>query len=420
MKWAGLMIAVIMFTPLYAADKITEIEVAEAVVGSNPGVEAARHAYEGAVAASKTSWFLPNPMAGIEYMGMADRTADFGSAPAKVVEVSQKIPFPLKYPFMIGAANEAVNAARFRHETERRMAGLKAFNAYASFYRVKNEIEITREAAASLLQVSRIASARYGRGSEAQADAAIADLEYAVLENELLSLETEAGVTAAYINSLAGNAITITADAVPEAPALEELPGTLEELITAAVENSPEVLMMEAEMKEAENERNGAFMGFLPDVNIKFRKQVEPGSDNYSIMFEAKLPAWFLTNDVPVARKAGSEYESRKKRYEDKRAADVFEAKKNYEAVKTFGRTIGLYGGILIPRAEAVFEAAVADYRSGKGEFMKVIDSQRKLLEMRRDYYMYVEKYVMNYRELMACCAVSFLRDGKVYNLKGR
>ena len=399
-----------------AADNtVTEFETVKAVVANNSEVSAAKNRYFSARSESVLSWGLKNPMLEVEFMGMDSSGFSPAEAGSKSIAVSQKIPFPAKLPFMIGRANEAVNAGKYRHEMSRRQAGLKAYNAYASLYRIIKEIEITKEAASALKQVSQIASAGYGRSQDSVSDGAMADLEYALLQNRLISLEAEAGVAGVLINTLSNGALTITPNTRLEPPSIEELPGSLEQLTTAAVENSPEVMIMEAELRMAENGRNYEFINFFPDINIKFKKQTEPASDNYSLMFEAEIPFWFFVNNVPAALSSAGNYDAAKAAYEEERNRAVYEAKINYEAAKTYSRTIKLYSEMLIPRAEAVFQAAVTGYRSGSGAFMKVVDSQRRLLEMKKDYYMFVEKYVMHYRDLMACCAVSFLQDGEIY-----
>lgn len=403
---------------VFAGTSATENETISAVVANNKEVSAAQKRYLSAGAEALSSWGLKNPVLEAEFMDMDSSGFAPASAGSKSIAVSQEIPFPAKIPFMAGAAYERANAERYRYELARRQAGLKAYKAYASFYRITKEIEIIKEAAAAFRQVSQIASAEYGRAKGAYGESAVADLEYALLHNRLIFLEAEAGVAASLINTLSDGVLRFTTETKPAPPSMAELPGTAEQLIEAAVENSPEVMIMEAEARMAENERNGEFLNFFPDLSIKLKKQTEPASANYAFMIEAEIPLWFFANNIPAAVKAGNDYEARKAAYEEGKNRAAYEAKHNYEAARRYERAIKLYSEILIPRAEAIFKSAVTDYRSGNGGFMGVIDSQKKLLEMKADYLMFVEKYVTYYNDLMACCAVSFLRNGEIYETR--
>lgn len=386
----------------------TEDAAVKSVVENSPALVSAARILGAAEAQSHSQWWLKNPMLELEYMEIDGSTFSLSGAMSKNISVSQEIPFPLKMIFRIGAANEAVTAEKYKYELKRRQAALKAYNLYASLYRTIKEMEIAKESAEALKQISRIAAARYGR-TMGGSDMAKADLEYALLENRVDELEQEKGVKIEALKSLSGGAFAPGENDEFSQPEIPELTGSLEELTQAALDNSPELLIAAAELKMKENMKNGSYLEYIPDINIKYTKQLEPSSDNYALMFGMEIPLWFPATQQSMIGKAGDEYEAMAKEYEAMKNGSKAEAKEHFEAIKTHMRTMKLYSGMLIPQADAAYKTLASSYRSGKAGFIDVLDAERMMLELKMDYYMHMEEYVMHYRELMACCALAFV-----------
>ncbi len=407
-----ILIAIYNFLPELNAAVFKEDQVVDIVVKNNQEIASYVHKYKGEIEFARSSWFLPNPMIGIEYMGVNDNGLNLSSAMSKNIEISQKIPFPAKYPFMIGAAQENAEIIKYNLEFIRRQVGIKAYSLYAKLFRLQNEINITKDLSDSLKQLSKISSAGYGRDIKTN-DASFIDLEFAETENELISLKQEFEMSANEIFNLSNGEISIKIEDDLEKPEIIELYEDFEKLKSYALDNAPEILMAKAMVKMAENMKNRAYLEYIPDINVKFKKEIEPNSNNYSIMFEAEVPVFLFTNQNSEIGKRVNEYEAALRYYEETKNKIFTELKMCFENIKMNLRAINLYSDILLPKAKVTFEAAVVEYRSGKGEFMKVLEAQRTLLNTKKKYYLSVEEYVKYYRTLLSCCATSFFELNK-------
>ncbi|MCE5300287.1 MAG: TolC family protein [Spirochaetia bacterium] len=384
------------------ADVYTEKQAVDAVINNSPAISAAQKRHTAAQASSHASWWIKNPMFEVEFMGIDGRTLSLAGTGSKNVSISQEIPFPFKMPYRIGATNENVAAAGYKLESVRREVAVSAHSVYASLYRTIREIEITKQSSDILKQVSRAAAARYGRDSGAGEDASKADLEYALLINRVQELEQEKGIKIEALKSMSSGGFTIAPDSDITAPQIPVMALSEEEVTKAALENSPELLAAAAEMKMNENIRNASFMEYIPDVTVRFTKQAEPDMGDYSLMFGFEVPLWFPATQQSMIGSAGDEYDAAAKEYEQMKNNTILEVKQLYQSVLTHARTMKLYSEILIPQAEAALQAQIASYKTRRTDFMRVLDSERMLLEMKRDYYMHMEEYVGKYYELGA------------------
>ena len=117
-------------------------------------------------------------------------------------------------------------------------------------------------------------------------------------------------------------------------------------------------------------------------------------------MVEAEIPLWFLNNQQADIGENWEMAASKESGLEEERNRVVYEAKDHYETIKADYRLIDLYKNKLIPQAEAGLKSALASYQSKKIEFMALLDSERMLLDMKKDYYMRLIEYLSHYRML--------------------
>ncbi len=380
---------------------ITENAVVDAALKNNPGLIAAEKMARSFDAKSHKQFFLENPMLGFDVMGVKDNTLDINSSMQKYVMITQKIPFPLKYIWKASGAVAESDLYRYMYEMKRLETVNNVRSAYYELYKTIKYIEITNGASAVLKQISNIAFARYNQGMVSQQDVFKSDLETALLDNELLTLNRQRESDLQRLRQITADDSLLTSTAYSlEDPQVPELKTTFEEIKASALKEAPSIKAAGAGRDTADNMRNMAIADYLPDFNLTYKKSIDPGSTNYEFMVEAEVPLWFLNNQQAdigekweMAASKGSELEDEKNRV-------VFEAKDHFETIKSDYRLIDLYKSKLIPQAEAGLKSALASYQSKKIEFMTLLDSERMLLDMKKDYYMRLTEYLMHLRML--------------------
>jgi outer membrane protein TolC len=376
---------------------ITESLAVKTGLENNPALLSAQKIAEGTDAASHKSYWLPNPMLGVELMGIKSYTTGFSQAMTKQQDISQKVPFPLKFYYSALAAHDSSDMAMWSYEMKKRETEKDIRLSYYALYKITKTIETNNETVSLLKQVSKIAASR----ADTSMDSVKADIEYARLKNELTSLKEQKKTAAAMLNRAAGsNLIAENSDFIIEPPVIPELKMSLNDIRSAVLLKASAIRTAESWKNMAANMRNGEIAGYLPDLNITLKKQIEPGSDDYEIMFEAEIPLWFFSNQQSDIAKAGSGADAADKNYESEKQRILYEAYDHYQTIKSDFRTLNLYGDVLIPQAEAAFRASVASYQSKKSDFMSMIYSEKMVLDMRQDYYMHMQEYLMHFRML--------------------
>ena len=380
---------------------INEGDVVAAALKNNPGLIAAEKMARSYDAKSHKDFFLENPMIGFDIMGVRDYTFGLNSAAQKYLTISQKVPFPLKY---IWKASGAVSESNLY----RQMADMKKFEtlnnaraAYYGLYKTSKYIEITSGALNILKQISNIAFAKYNQGMVSQQDVFKSDLETSLLENELLSLTSRKESDLQRLRQVIADPDFMTGTAYSfEDPSVPELKEGFEEIKTSAMTQAPAIKVAGADSDADESMKNMAIADYLPDFNLFYKKSVDPGSSDYEFMVEAEIPIWFLNNQQADIGQKAEMAGSKSSTLEDEKNRVIFEAKDHYEIIKSDYRLIDLYKNKIIPQAEAGLKSALASYQSKKIEFMTLLDSERMLLDMKKDYYMRITEYLMHLREL--------------------
>jgi cobalt-zinc-cadmium efflux system outer membrane protein len=380
---------------------ISEQYVIDAALKNNPGLIAAEKMARSYESKSHRQFFLENPMVGFDVMGVRDYTFDINSSMQKFLVITQKIPFPVKYIWKAGGAAAEADLYRYMYEMKKLETIDSARAAYYELYKTLKYIDITNGAAGVLKQLSNIAFAKYNQGAVSQQDVIKADLEADLLGNELLTLNRQKEADAQKLRQVTADESLLTGTAYSlEDPLVPELKAGFDEIKDTVIKNAPSIKASVSDMTVSDNMRNMAIADYIPDLNIMYKKSVDPGSGDYEFMVEAEIPLWFLNNQQADIGEKWEMAASKENTLEDTKSNAVSEARDHYETIKADYRLIDLYKNKLIPQAEAGLKSALASYQSKKIEFMTLLDSERMLLDMKKDYYMRLTEYLMHYRML--------------------
>jgi outer membrane protein TolC len=402
-----------IFSGLIAAENIvlTENAVVDKALKDNPGLAAAEKMARSYDAKSHKQFFLENPMIGFDVMGVKDYTLNLNSSMNKYLTISQKIPFPLKYFWKISGAVAESDVYRDMYEMKKFETVSAARLAYYELYKTIKYIEITNAGAAVLKQISNIAFAKYNQGMVSQQDVFKSDLETSLLDNELLMLNRQKETDLQRLRQVTADDTLLTGTAYSlEDLAVPEFKFDFQEIMDNVLKGSPALKTARSVKDSADNMRNMAIVDYLPDFNLAYKKSIDPGSENYEFMVEAEIPIWFLNNQQADIGEKWEMAASKNSVLEDEKNRVIFEAKDHFETIKSDYRLMDLYKNKLIPQAEAGLKSALASYQSRKIEFMALLDSERMLLDMKKDYYMRLTEYLMHLRMLEELTGKSLIK----------
>jgi len=143
---------------------------------------------------------------------------------------------------------------------------------------------------------------------------------------------------------------------------------------------------------------------YYPDLTPGFsyfedRKGSRVGTVKTSESFETtpdtKTKLWFGENDAYI-REARLNYQSLLKKLEDQKEGLRFKVKKFFYELDKAERAVGLYEKSLLPLAEKALEVSVVEYKTGKTDFLSLLDAETTLLNFGIDYQMALKNHGQN------------------------
>lgn len=255
----------------------------------------------------------------------------------------------------------------------------------------------------ALLVKSEIAANKTGMGS--LANVIKAETESAMADEEIIVLEQKEKETAERISYLVGSPVSI--GKIADEPALKNAVYPAgDEAVGAVLAGNPDLKMLMADVSIVSSEISLAKSEFIPDMELGLSyMQRDSGpmgkrSDMVSGMVTFNIPAWFYKRNQPMLeemKKKKSANEDILRNYKNYLRAQTLTVVSQVEKWKTLMK---LYSERIIPQTELTLETLLSRYRTGKMEFMSVIDAVRMLLRYKKEFAMAEKEYFSGISEL--------------------
>ena len=355
----------------------------------NPELYAYQERWKAAKARVWRAMSWEDTMMGADFEGIprgrgdADRNTDIEWM------ISQKIPFPGKR-FLKGrvAAKEARMAEADYRAKEREIIN-EIKKAYAEYALRGNEAMNHGETKRILERLAGSAETRYSTGQIPYHEVLRVHTELATIINDIAKHHEQIQTARARLNMLLGR------EALAPLLVAAEVPGqafsyTREDLMRLALENRPELRAMRYGLEAAKTDVKAAWLDLLPDAQVKLEARQFSG--------EGRIREYdqFLGFEVPIFSRVGRAGQIKEKRAEKRAAEGSWENMKNMvllevqEAWAEFqsnDRTVKLYKASVIPQAESIVQSALAEYESGQGNFLTVMEAEKALTDFRHEYF---------------------------------
>lgn len=324
--------------------------------------------------------------------------------------IQQMFPFPGKLSSMGKSAEN--NAAMYEQqykELERNV--IKELKSdYYELYFVQKKIEINRENQNLLKQLSDITAKQYEVGAGKQTDMLRAQTELSTLINDGLNLDKEKSNIETMLNTILNrrpdstfDEITSIEDTIPE--------WNYNQLSNLAFENRPELKAMNYNIKMYEAELDASKLEYYPDIMVQLMYKNMSGTtkDFWSTMVGVSIPIAFWSRD-----KYSGKIEENKINIST--AEEQLNSSKNMvasqvqNAIVKIGSNknlIELYKNTVIPQAQQTLQSTLAEYQTGKTEFLMVIDAYKMVLMAKQEYFMTQMDYMQSQAQLEEAVGLS-------------
>lgn len=261
---------------------------------------------------------------------------------------------------------------------------------------IERQIEVTDENRQLVKDLISVANSRVSTGNAAQGDVLAGTLQYARLEEQLVSLRQQRESTLANLNQVVGrpadthvHSIVIETPELPEwsHSQLRELAWAHHPLIQSArIRTQATRWGIEMARLERRPEFSVSASWFEIDSNRPQPSTVNIGQDSWSLGATVSVPLWeqkydAVENEARWKHSAAHADTARLKQQVDATLLDL------WQQCVAAHETIELYKNTILPQARNTLEADQAAYSTGTVEFDRVVNDVRALLTLEIGYH---------------------------------
>jgi outer membrane protein TolC len=371
-----------------------------AVLHRNRSLEAARQAWTAALARSRETGVLDDPMIdlGIAPLSMGASNVRVGWE----ATISQRLPWPGKLSFDEAAARADADAAKCDFEASRRELALAASLLFDDYFVSVRSIEINAHHVVLMRSMQAAATAQYEAGRGSAQDPLQAEFELTHMEHDAVVLASRRDITMAQMNELLHRAPDS-----PLPPPPVELPGPAPDTVDArrledeAADRRPDIAAAREHARAAQARADRASREYFPDFTV---------STSYNSMWDTPEHRWMvrLGFNLPVqtGRRGGAveeaeamraQYAAEVDRLTDGARTQVAVALKRLEESV---HVLHLMDDRLVPVARDEVDTARAAFVASQAPFVAVVDAEKNLRAVELDRQMALADYDRRRAEL--------------------
>lgn len=361
---------------------------------NNPGLKAAGNKIDAAKASERYAKSLDPPLVAFEFYQapISGFPNPFKDQMEYDYSIQQMFPFPGKLGSMAAAEQKRTGMLTADRQTREQDIVRNVKTLYFDLYLKNRQLEINHETRALVREFVNIARKQYELGMGKQSDILRAQTELSSLGNDSIVLVQQRKSMEGMINALCNRPVTTEIGFVPEIDPVKP-DYELSTLLDVAEKNRPELKSMQSGVEMQQAERSAAGKEYLPDFMVRgMYKQMTAGNDDWSLMVGATVPIapWSLGKYASGATRSDANIKTAQSELDNMKNMVAAEVNDALLKVESSRERLKLSQETAIPQAEQALASAMAAYRTGKQEFLMLIDIQRMLVMAKLEYHMAV------------------------------
>lgn len=370
---------------------------------NNPEIIAARKRYEAATARIPQAKSLDNPTLGLTFEKAPGSPFRLNKTMSedRMLSISQMFPFfgKLSLKGKIALVESQMFAAEYKQKELEVINAVK--NAYYDLFMNDKETELNEQSLTLLKSITKTAEAKYAVGEMTQEELFKLNLEIARLSNVIINLREEGKAKETRLNTLV-NRDPEAALGMPDLTEEASFNQDIKSLYQATFLNQPELIIFSYAIEKNRYAKSLAKRSFFPDMMASIvQRGITTGTIGpWDLMMSFTLPLWLWTKQRYEVKEAIANLEEAEAAYKAMQNKAFAETKDLAAKVEIAKNKISLYKTNLMPILESSIATSTAAFRSGRGDFMMLLDSQRMLVETKMNYYQALVEYNMNLADL--------------------
>jgi|SRR5262245_3625176 len=363
-------------------------ELIQEVLARNPEILAARKQSEAAQNRIAQARSLDDPILSVQLWNIP-QPFKATQADNTIFGLSQNLPFPGKLSLKGDVASRSAEMTEQLVRGKERELVARLKRGYYDLFVAQKAIQIHHEQVDLLRQFVAIANAKFRGGMGSQADVLKAQVELSLLLQHLPVLEQRRKTAEAMLNTLLDRNPALPLGLAQE-PALLPLEESVDDLHRLALSERPELKVAELDVQRNEQSHALAQRQYYPDFNVAFQRFQNYQADNgYGAYVAMSIPFSFWTKpkyDAGV-QEAAAAVASAQAQQHTLENMTRFQINDLLAKLRATDQVATLYRTTILPQAEQGLEAARAEYRTGKGGFLDLIDAQRAWRKFQLEYF---------------------------------
>lgn len=388
-----LVLFVVPFFPVLVSaesDRLVLQDLIQEVLKNNPEILSAeaRTAASGYKIPQAIS--LPDPMLMFGYQNEGFERYTYGKELAAqwMFSASQMFPYPGKLSLKgeMTSRDAEGQKALYQAIKLKNIANIKSL--FYDLFLYYKDIDLIRDKTVLFEKIENAALSRYSTGMGIQQEVLMAQAEkYMLIEKEEMFKQKIESVEA-MLNAVLGRTVDSPIGR-PEALLPSYYDNTLDQLISAAIEKSPELKIKQKMLASAETKQRLAEKDYYPDFTVTGTYARRGGifMDMWSLSTAVNIPIFYKTKQRQSVYEAKASVTEAMHDMEGAKLMISSAVKDNYSMMKSAERLMDLYLNGLIPKTYQQFEDALAGYISGKGETSAVITRLQALIDFEILYW---------------------------------
>ena len=325
----------------------------------------------------------------------------------KMLELSQKFPFPGKRRLRSEVAAEQARSEGFTYQDKANEVRAKVVIAYWGLSLAHTSYDLTHKNKIFWEQVVQVAETRYGVGQGTQADVLQAQVELGNYLDRLLQWTQRQESFRAELNALRAQP--------PQTPLsrpqpLQPQPFSLKlDHLLALAEARPQLQALKALVAKQEKSVDLARKEYYPDVTVSlaygFRETLAPPiNQKQPDMFGSKvmftLPIWYGSKIQPKIREELARQNAAREAHQSASNLLSGALKDRHAKLHRLSQQIALFHQGIVPQARQAASAALASYQVGALDFGQLYQNQIAVYNAEMQLQEYLKDFQENWAEL--------------------
>jgi outer membrane protein, heavy metal efflux system len=379
----------------------TLVQLQQEALENNSAVQAAHASWQAYEAQATQQGWWPNPKLKMSFMNLPGGEWNFSRTPmsGKQLMLMQKIPF-WKAPLRGGAGAAKARAAQAQWQSKRWEIRQTVTQMVVQLMYLQEAQQILQKHQKLIQRLAKVARVKYEGGRGLEQDVLRAEVELALLDNQLLEINEKQHTAHAKLKALLSRSQDL-AISIEDKIRWQARVVNPSELMQKAKKNNPKMKQLEAQVESSRLQRRIADEDWIPDLELSgyytWREEIrgDPvrGEDFMGVSAGIELPLFFLSQEVPASRAASARHEQKTKQlqaWEDALSAKVTGELKRIERLAA---SQTLYQTRVLPQAKAALDSSLTAYQTGRVEFLTVVNNESMLVKHEIKYYKIIAEY---------------------------